>query len=43
MCDVVIPKWKPKFTRKKETYADIDTKMKGQIELDNQEQFPEFD
>ena len=42
-CDSEIPKWKPKFSRKKETYADIDTKLKGQIELDAQTQFPEFD
>ena len=42
-CDVQIPKWKPKYTRKKENYADIDSKAKGQIELENQDQFPEFD
>ena len=42
-CDVEIPKWKPKYTRKKENYADIDSKAKGLIELDNQDQFPEFD
>jgi hypothetical protein len=42
-CDVEIPKWKPKFARKKENYSDIDKKVKGQIELDNQDQFPEFD
>jgi hypothetical protein len=42
-CDVQVPKWKPKFARKKETYADIDSKLKGQIELDVQTQFPEFD
>ena len=42
-CDVQIPKWKPKYTRKKENYADIDSKAKGLIELENQDQFPEFD
>ena len=43
-CDVEIPKWKPKYSkRKKENYADIDSKMKGLIELENQDQFPEFD
>ena len=42
-CDVKIPKWKPKYTRKKESYADIDSKAKGLIELENQDQFPEYD
>ena len=43
-CDAEIPKWKPKYSkRKKENYSDIDPKVKGQIELDNQDQFPEFD
>ncbi len=42
-CDAEIPKWKPKYTRKKENYADIDNKSKDLIELENQEQFPEFD
>ena len=43
-CDVEIPKWKPKYSkRKKENYADIDSKSKGLIELENQDQFPEFD
>jgi len=42
-CDVQIPKWKPKYTRKKENYADIDSKAKGLIELENQDQFPDFD
>jgi len=42
-CDVEVPKWKPKYTRKKENYADIDSKAKNLIELENQEQFPEFD
>ena len=42
-CDVEVPKWKPKYKKSKETYADIDPKLKGQIELDAQTQFPEFD
>ena len=42
-CDAEIPKWKPKFQRKKENYADLDNKTKDLIELENQEQFPEFD
>ena len=43
-CDVTLPKWEPKYKRKsKETYKDIDSKFKGQIELDAQKQFPEFD
>ena len=42
-CDVQIPKWEPKFKKAKETYSDINPKVKGQIELDNQDQFPEFD
>ena len=43
-CDAKIPVWKPKKrTYKKEVYKDIDSKLKGQIELDSQEQFPEFD
>ena len=43
-CDVELPKWEPKYKkRKKENYSDIDPKVKGQIELENQEQFPEFD
>ena len=42
-CDVEIPKWKPKYKKSKETYADIDTKAKGLIQLDAQTQFPEFD
>jgi putative RecB family exonuclease len=44
MCDVELPKWEPKYKkRKKENYSDIDPKVKGQIELENQDQFPEFD
>ena len=43
-CDVQIPKWEPKYKkRKKENYSDIDPKVKGLIELENQDQFPEFD
>jgi len=42
-CDVVIPKWEPKYKKKKESYKDIDSKLKGQIELEVQKQFPEFD
>ena len=42
-CDVVIPKWKPKYTKSKETYKDVDASFKGMIELDAQKQFPEFD
>ena len=43
-CDVEVPKWEPKYPRKKrETYDDIDKKFKGQIELDVQTQFPDFD
>ena len=42
-CDVELPKWKPKYTRKKESYKDIDSQTKLNIEVDNQEQFPEFD
>jgi len=44
MCDVELPKWEPKYKkRKKENYSDIDSKVKGQIILENQDQFPEFD
>ena len=44
MCDVELPKWEPKKKQyKKESYSDIDPKLKGQIELENQDQFPEFD
>jgi hypothetical protein len=43
-CDVKIPAWKSPYSkRKKENYADIDSKAKGLIELENQDQFPEFD
>jgi hypothetical protein len=42
-CDVVLPKWKPKYSKKKETYKDVDASFKGMIELDAQKQFPEFD
>jgi hypothetical protein len=44
-CDAKIPVWKPKYKKnyKKETYKDIDSKAKGLIELDSQDQFPEFD
>ena len=44
VCDVELPKWEPKKKQyKKESYSDIDPKLKGQIELENQDQFPEFD
>ena len=41
-CDVVLPKWKPKF-KKKENYADVSSETKGFIELESQKQFPEYD
>ena len=41
-CDVVLPKWKPKF-KKKENYADVSSETKGFIELESQDQFPEYD
>jgi hypothetical protein len=40
---VVIPKWEPKYKKKKENYEDISKQSKLLIELENQEQFPEFD
>ena len=40
---MVIPKWEPKYKKKRESYKDIDSKLKGQIELEVQKQFPEFD
>jgi putative RecB family exonuclease len=43
-CDVKIPEWKSPYPkRKKENYADISNKVKGQIEIENQDQFPDFD
>ena len=41
-CDVELPKWKPK-AKKKENYADVSNETKGFIELESQEQFPEYD
>jgi len=41
-CDVELPKWKPKF-KKKENYADVSSETKGFIELESQDQFPEYD
>ena len=42
-CEVEIPKWEPKYKKKKESYADVDASFKGQIELDAQKQFPDYD
>ena len=43
-CDAEIPTWKPTFKkRKKENYADIDSKTKINIDVESQSQFPDFD
>ena len=43
-CDAEIPSWKPSFKkRKKENYADIDSKTKINIDVESQSQFPDFD
>ena len=43
-CDAEIPSWKPTFKkRKKENYADIDSKTKINIDVEAQSQFPDFD
>ena len=43
-CDVELPKWQPKYKkRKKENYSDIDSNIKSMIDVESQEQFPEFD
>ena len=43
-CDAEIPAWKPTFKkRKKENYADIDSKTKINIDVESQSQFPDFD
>ena len=43
-CDAEIPSWKPTFKkRKKENYADIDSKTKINIDVESQSQFPDFD
>jgi putative RecB family exonuclease len=43
-CDAEIPKWEPKFKkRKKENYADIDSSLKKDLDVETQSQFPDFD
>ena len=43
-CDAEIPKWEPKFKkRKKENYADIDSSLKKDLDVESQSQFPDFD
>ena len=43
-CDAEIPSWKPTYKkRKKENYADIDSKTKINIDVESQSQFPDFD
>ena len=43
-CDVELPKWKPKFSkRKKENYADVSNKLKVTLDVESQSQFPDFD
>ena len=43
-CDVEIPKWEPKFKKRKpENYADIDSSTKLDLDVKSQSQFPDFD
>ena len=43
-CDAEIPKWEPKYKkRKKENYSDISKTLKDMIDVEAQNQFPDFD